>query len=105
MLANAVRRASSALVEIVDLDQARAFGPVDLGRLLAPGYDLVGVSCYSSFDYLKVMAIGAELRRHLPRAWLVTGGYHPSARPDDFTLANSPFDYVVVGDGERPLAR
>jgi protein-L-isoaspartate(D-aspartate) O-methyltransferase len=105
MLANAVKRAADAEVDVVDLDLERALGTVDLRRLLAPGYDLIGVSCYSSFDYLKVMAIGEQLKALAPRAWLVTGGYHPSARPDDFTGPDSPFDFVVVGDGERPLAR
>ena len=105
MLAGAVRRASDALVDVVDLDLERAIGPVDLRALLAKGYDLIGISCYSSYDYLKVMAIGEQLKQLAPRAWLVTGGYHPSARPDDFTGEDSPFDFVIVGDGERPLSR
>ena len=105
MLAGAVRRASDAVVDVVDLDLERAFGPVDLRALLAKGYDLIGISCYSSFDYLKVMAIAEQVKQLAPRAWLVTGGYHPSARPDDFTGQDSPFDFVIVGDGERPLSR
>lgn len=105
LLAAAIRQKTDALVEIVDLDMERAFGAVDLSRLVQGGYDLVGISCYSSYDYLKVMAIAARLRELLPKAWLVTGGYHPSARPDEFTGSDSPFDYVVVGDGERPIAR
>lgn len=105
MIARAIRKASDAHVDVVDFDMERAFGPIDLARLVAPGYDLVGISCYSSYDYLKVMAIGARLRELLPAAWLVTGGYHPSARPAELTEPDSPFDFVVVGDGERPLAR
>jgi len=105
LLAAAIRQRTDAVVDVVDLDMERGFGPVDLGRLVAGGYDLVGISCYSSYDYLKVMAIAARLRELLPRAWLVTGGYHPSARPEEFTGSDSPFDFVVVGDGERPLAR
>lgn len=73
MIASAIRRASDAIVEVVDFDMERAFGPIDLARVVAGGYDLVGISCYSSYDYLKVMAIGARLRELLPRAWLVTG--------------------------------
>ena len=69
------------------------------------GYDLIGLSCYSSYDYLKVMVLAAELKRLLPKAWLVTGGYHASARPADFTGEQSPFDYVIVGDGEAPMVR
>jgi protein-L-isoaspartate(D-aspartate) O-methyltransferase len=104
-IAGAIKKASSATVEVVDLDLERAFGRVDLAALLAPGYDLVGIACYSSYDYLKVLAIGARVRELLPRAWLATGGYHPSARPDDFALEGSPFDFVIVGDGEAPMAK
>lgn len=105
-MAGACRRAG-ADVDVVDLDLERGLGDVDLGAIVRRGgpYDLIGVSCYSSYDYLKVMEIGAALRRLAPRAWLVTGGYHPSARPNDFTRPGSPFDFVVVSDGERPLAR
>jgi len=119
-IAAACRRAG-AEVDVVDLDLERALGPVDLSAIgrragstpalppfesvVARGgpYDLVGVSCYSSFDYLKVLAIGERLRALLPKAWLVTGGYHPSARPNDF--ADTVFDFVVPSDGERPMAR
>ncbi|MDB4934205.1 MAG: hypothetical protein JWP87_1177, partial [Labilithrix sp.] len=75
------------------------------GRGASAPYDLVGISCYSSFDYLKASAIAERARAILPRAWIVTGGYHPSARPDDFTGPGSPFDFVVVGDGEGPMVR
>jgi protein-L-isoaspartate(D-aspartate) O-methyltransferase len=105
MMANAIRRATDADVHVIDLDVERALGPVDLTRVFSRGYDLVGISCYSSFDYLKVLALAARARELLPRAWLVTGGYHVSARPGDFTGKDSPFDFAIVGDGETPLAR
>ncbi|MCB9590247.1 MAG: cobalamin B12-binding domain-containing protein [Polyangiaceae bacterium] len=106
-LAQALKRGADADVEIMDLDSERVLNPrgIDFSELAHKGYDLVGVSCYSSYDYLKVIALGELLREHLPRAWLVVGGYHPSARPGDFTREGSPFDFVVVGDGERPLLR
>jgi protein-L-isoaspartate(D-aspartate) O-methyltransferase len=104
-IASVLEKSADAIVDIVDLDMERAFGPVDLKALLAPGYDLIGISCYSSYDYLKVMAIAAEVKRLAPKAWLVTGGYHASARPGDFTRPGSPMDYVVVGDGEAPMVR
>jgi protein-L-isoaspartate(D-aspartate) O-methyltransferase len=104
-IAGAIRRRADAVVDVVDLDLERALGPVDLRAIARRGYDLVGVSCYSSYDYLKVLEIGAFFRAELPRAWLATGGYHASARPGDFTGPGSPFDFVVVGDGELPMAR
>jgi protein-L-isoaspartate(D-aspartate) O-methyltransferase len=107
-IAAAMRAGADVDVDVIDLDAERAFGAVDLDALLGGGdtpYDLVGISCYSSYDYLKVSAIAARARAKLPRAWIVTGGYHASARPDDFTGPASPFDFVVVGDGEGPMVR
>jgi protein-L-isoaspartate(D-aspartate) O-methyltransferase len=104
-IAAAIKKKTDAIVDVVDLDLERALGPVDLNAIAKPGYDLVGISCYSSYDYLKVMAIAEHLRALLPKAWLVTGGYHPSARPEEFTTPESPFDFVIVGDGELPMAR
>ena len=101
----AALRSDDVQVEVVDLDFERALGPVDLSKLVAPGFDLIGLSCYSSYEYLKVMAIADRLRALSPKSRLVTGGYHPSARPNDFTRDGSPFNYVVVGDGERPMQR
>lgn len=105
MMARAIQQGTVAQVDVIDLDMERAFGAVDLEALLAPGYDLIGISCYSSYDYLKVCALAEHMRRLAPRAWIVTGGYHPSARPGDFTRLGSPFDFVVVGDGENPMRR
>ena len=107
-IAAAMKASGDVDVDVVDLDAERAFGRTDLDALITDGdrpYDLVGISCYSSYDYLKVCAIAERVRAKLPRAWIVTGGYHPSARPDDFTGPTSPFDFVVVGDGEAPMAR
>ncbi len=104
-LASAVRAADAdAIIDVIDLDFEVAFGNIDLASLVAGGYDLVGVSCYSSFDYLKTMEIARAVRRHLPKACLVVGGYHASARPDDFCHDDSPFDFVARGDGEETMA-
>lgn len=104
-IARVLEARCDAIVDVIDLDMERALGTFDPSRLAGENYDVVGISCYSSFDYLKVMALGELVRSQLPRAWLVTGGYHPSARPGDFTREGSPFDYVIVGDGELALAR
>ena len=112
-MASAMRAAADVDVDVVDLDVERAFGPIVLSEIIARGgghYDLVGIACYSSYDYLKVIELGRRIRALLPKAWLVTGGYHASARPEDFTGPppdgdRSPFDYVVIGDGEGPMSR
>jgi len=103
-IAAALRNVANARVDVVDLDFERAFGAVEIARLVRDPYDLVGISCYSSFEYIKVMALAGRLRQILPRAWIVAGGYHPTACPDDFLRQGSPFDYVIAGDGEEPMA-
>ncbi|HMR80207.1 MAG TPA: hypothetical protein PKD61_34100, partial [Polyangiaceae bacterium] len=74
MIARAIQQGTTAQVDVIDLDMERAFGAVDLKAMLAPGYDLIGISCYSSYDYLKVSALAEHMRRLAPRAWIVTGG-------------------------------
>ncbi|MCX4239469.1 B12-binding domain-containing radical SAM protein [Paraliomyxa miuraensis] len=64
---------------------------------------VIGLSCYSSFDYMRVMALARFIKRCFPDVPLVSGGYHASALPDDVVFDGSPFDAVVVGEGERPM--
>jgi radical SAM superfamily enzyme YgiQ (UPF0313 family)/protein-L-isoaspartate O-methyltransferase len=99
-----VKHHTGVRVEILDLDHEGGDHVsllktiASLGPLL-----LVGVSCYSSFDYRRVMGLAAFLREHLPDVPLVTGGYHASAVPDELDFDGSPFDAVVIGEGEEPL--
>ncbi|HKP64533.1 MAG TPA: radical SAM protein [Polyangiales bacterium] len=104
-LAAAARGACDAEVDVVDLDMEGALGGFDLAAQCRPGYDLVGISCYSSYDLLRAHALAARVRELLPDAWIVAGGYHVSARPIDLLAEGSAFDYAVVGDGEQPLCR
>ncbi len=107
-LASYLRARAGADVTVVDLACERALGRVDFTRLFegpgGAGYDVVGLSCYSSFDYLPLVALAEIARRVSPRTVIVAGGYHVSARPGDFVYDGSPFDVAVVGEGERPLA-
>ncbi|TNE46085.1 MAG: radical SAM protein [Deltaproteobacteria bacterium] len=64
---------------------------------------LIGLSCYSSFDFMRVMTLARFLRRNFPETPMVTGGYHASALPQDLVFEGSPFDAVVVGEGEEPM--
>jgi protein-L-isoaspartate(D-aspartate) O-methyltransferase len=106
-IATYVREKTGARIDVIDLFAERALGRVDLGKLLrgpdGAGYDVVGFSCYSSFDFLKVEAIAKLAREVLPRAVLVAGGYHASARPAE--LLEAGIDVAVVGEGERPMVR
>lgn len=108
-IASYVRDRTRARIDIVDLLCERAFGPVSLPKLFSgpdgEGYDIVALSCYSSYDFLKIEAVAKIARATLPDAVIVAGGYHASARPADFIEDSSPFDAVVIGEGEKPLAK
>ncbi|MBI5501382.1 MAG: B12-binding domain-containing radical SAM protein [Deltaproteobacteria bacterium] len=65
---------------------------------------LIGVSCYASFDQLDALEAARKARAAAPTTPLIAGGYQASACPEELLLPAGPFDFVVVGDGERPLA-
>ena len=66
-------------------------------------YLMIGISCFSSFDYMRVMGLARFCKKLYPEVPLVTGGYHASALPDDVIFEDSPFDAVVPGEGERQM--
>jgi radical SAM superfamily enzyme YgiQ (UPF0313 family)/protein-L-isoaspartate O-methyltransferase len=91
-------------VEIVDLGYEGGDHRQLAARLQERGpFALVGVSAYSSYDHLRVLALARFLRRLWPDVPLVAGGYHASAVPEELLGEGGPFDAVVVGEGELPL--
>jgi radical SAM superfamily enzyme YgiQ (UPF0313 family) len=103
-----------ANVDILDLETklGRPLNEEDVEKFMTstekifsqmPDYDVVGVSCYTSYSYLSTISVGTLVRKYWPNATIVVGGYHPTAVPDDFTYEGAPFDFVVRGEGERAL--
>lgn len=92
-------------VHLLELDYEKRLPQPNPQMLFDTDFDLVGISCYSSYEFLKSFYLGVEIRARNPNVCLVVGGYHPSARPADFTGEDSPFDHVVIGEGELPLSR
>ena len=64
---------------------------------------LIGISCYSSFDYMRVITLARFIKRLYPDVPIITGGYHASALPEDVLFDGSPFDAVIPGEGEAPV--
>lgn len=65
--------------------------------------DIIGVSAYSSYDYLASVDILRICGRLFPGVTTVVGGYHPTAMPSDYTGLDAPITYVVRGEGELVL--
>jgi len=68
-------------------------------------FDIAGLSCWTSLSYQACMVVASLLKEINPQAITVVGGYHPSAVPEDFTFSGSPFDVVVIGEGEEALLK
>jgi len=63
-------------------------------------YDILGLSCWTSLSYLATVMVARIWRELYPDRLIVVGGYHPTARPEDFVLPENTIDYVVRGEGE-----
>ena len=68
-----------------------------LERVMSIDADYLGISCWSSLNYLSSKFFAEEIKKIKPRMPIIVGGYHPTVMPDDFTYDGSPFDYVVQG--------
>jgi radical SAM superfamily enzyme YgiQ (UPF0313 family)/cyclophilin family peptidyl-prolyl cis-trans isomerase len=66
--------------------------------------DIVGISCWTSQQYVSSVAIAEICKRINPGCVVVVGGHHPTALPEDFVYEGSPFDYIVCGEGELALS-
>ncbi len=105
-------RAHDADIEVLDLS-ARLGNPrpEEVDSFLADGmeairqhdFEIIGISCWSSLEYLAAVEFATRVRAERPATLIVVGGFHPTAVPADFTYTGSPFDIVVSGEGETAL--
>ncbi len=92
---SAALRARGHQVEVADL----RFAP-RLTRLLTRGEpQLVGIACLHAVDIPGVLALARELRRRVPRSFILVGGHSASVFPEPFL--DGPVDAVCTDDGER----
>ena len=64
--------------------------------------DVIGISCMFSTLWPLTRTLAERVRARFPRALLVLGGEHGTAVPEH-VLHASPFDVVVLGEGEETL--
>jgi hypothetical protein len=65
--------------------------------------DLVVISCWSALQFGAAVAVAERVRRLHPATVIAACGYHVSVRPDDFSDAGAPFDWLVVGEAESAV--
>lgn len=61
---------------------------------------IVGISCLFSVYWPVTLRLASRIREKFPEALLVLGGEHGTAVPE-YVLHDSPFDVVVLGEGEE----
>ncbi len=83
--------------------QVRRFERLVRAYLAEHPADVLALSCWSSVSYHASLSVARIFRELYPDRLIVVGGYHPSARPAEFLAPDSPFDYVVRGEGEVAL--
>ncbi len=69
-----------------------------LKMILSIATDYVGISCWSSLNYLSAKYFAEAIKEKNPNVKIIVGGYHPTFVPQDFRYKNSPFDYVIRGE-------
>lgn len=66
-------------------------------------FDILGLSCWTSLSYKATLTVARICRELYPDKLIVVGGYHPTARPNDFRTDDNVIDYVIRGEGELAL--
>ncbi len=66
-------------------------------------FDILAISCWTSLSYQASVATAEICRELFPDKLIVVGGYHPSARPNEFVEKGNLFDYIIRGEGELAL--
>jgi radical SAM superfamily enzyme YgiQ (UPF0313 family) len=89
----------------------RANSPVQIKRyerkvrefLANRRFDILALSCWTSLSYQATLATARICRELFPEKLVVVGGYHASARPQEFVTPDNAIDYVICGEGELAL--
>jgi radical SAM superfamily enzyme YgiQ (UPF0313 family) len=75
-----------------------------LTRLQQHAPQVIGISALFSAYADDTLALARRIADALPQSYLVLGGHHPTAFPEQ-SLAASGADFVIRGEGELSLAR
>lgn len=83
---------------------AQGIAFADLFTKLQPHYDLIGITCMFTNNWLINRALINELKQRYPQTLIVAGGEHVSAIPEFCLRDCEGLDMVVCGEGEETIA-
>lgn len=63
---------------------------------------IVGIGCYTN-EYMDVLNLAKRIKLHDSSIKIIVGGVHPTLKPQDLFFPGSPFDFIVIGEGEQTL--
>lgn len=66
-------------------------------------FDILAISCWTSLSYKATLETARICRDLYPDKIIVVGGYHPSARPEEFVTEDTAIDYIITREGELAL--
>jgi radical SAM superfamily enzyme YgiQ (UPF0313 family) len=66
-------------------------------------FDILAISCWTSLSYQATLTTARICRDLYPDKVIVVGGYHPSARPEEFITDDNVIDYIITREGELAL--
>jgi radical SAM superfamily enzyme YgiQ (UPF0313 family) len=94
-----------------ELDIGRPNTPVQIKRfqrmarkyLSERSFDILAISCWTSLSYQATLTVARICRELFPDKMIIVGGYHASARPEEFVTDDHAVDYVITREGELAL--
>ena len=79
--------------------------PDEIVERIHPDTRVIGIACMFSSLWPLTRDLAARLRQRFPEALMVLGGEHGTAVPEHVLTTSSPFDVVVLGEGEETVGR
>ena len=64
---------------------------------------LICITCTTSYHFLSSKLIAEYFHKNYKETVIIIGGTHATVKPEDFNHNNSPFDYIILGEGELSL--
>ena len=75
-----------------------------IGRLVKLNPKIIGLTSTTT-EIKDVIAFSTNIKRHLPGSFVILGGVHATALPDETIRENASLDAVAVGEGEFILKK